>query len=150
MRATAIVPEFVEYVPVDLTDGVLYVSIAYRTAVHRCACGCGNKVVTPISPADWQVLFDGDSVSLSPSIGNWGFPCRSHYWIRSNRVLWSGNWSQKQIDAGRARDQRDRERYFGTRVDAEDRTAPQDRPARQCPYVFHRLRRLFRKAMWRP
>jgi hypothetical protein len=38
--------EFVEYVPRELEDDVLYISIRYRTAVHRCACGCGNKVVT--------------------------------------------------------------------------------------------------------
>jgi hypothetical protein len=35
----------------------------------------------PISPADWQLAYDGDTVSLTPSIGNWGFPRRSHYWI---------------------------------------------------------------------
>jgi hypothetical protein len=86
MRRASITHEFVEYVPAKLAEGVLYISITYRTAVHRCACGCGNKVVTPISPADWQLLYDGDTVSLTPSIGNWGFPCRSHYWIRSNQV----------------------------------------------------------------
>lgn len=149
MRASAMIPEFVEYVPVDLTDGVLYVSITYRTAVHKCACGCGNKVVTPISPADWQVLFDGDSVSLSPSIGNWGFPCRSHYWIRSNRVLWSGSWSQKEVDAGRDRDQRDRERYFATHLDREDRAAARNRSPRMGSYLPYWLGRIFRKVMRR-
>jgi len=64
--------EFVEYVPAELADGVLYISIIYRSAVRRCACGCGNKVVTPITPADWQLPYDGDTVSLTPSIGNWG------------------------------------------------------------------------------
>ena len=29
----------------------------------------GNKVVTPISPADWQLFYDGDTVSVTPSIG---------------------------------------------------------------------------------
>ena len=52
-------------------------SIPYATAVHLCACGCGNKVVTPFSPAEWQLTYDGDTVSLSPSIGNWQFPCKS-------------------------------------------------------------------------
>jgi hypothetical protein len=38
-------------------------------------------------------------VSLDPSIGNWSFPCRSHYWIRNNKVRWAENWSQARIDA---------------------------------------------------
>jgi hypothetical protein len=115
-RLTLLAPEFVEYVPPDLSDGVLYISIPYRTAVHRCACGCGNKVVTPISPADWQLFYDGDAVSLTPSIGNWGFPCRSHYWIDANEVQWSGDWTDKQIARGRARDDRDRAMYLAGRT----------------------------------
>lgn len=115
MRRTSINHEFVEYIPAELTEGMLYISITYRTAVHRCACGCGNKVVTPISPADWQLLYDGDTVSLSPSIGNWSFPCRSHCWIRLNRIRWSGAWTDERIAAGRARDDQDRKRYFTDR-----------------------------------
>lgn len=117
MRNTSITHEFVEYIPKDLTEGVLYVSITYRTAVHRCACGCGNKVVTPISPADWQLVYDGETVSLTPSIGNWSFPCRSHYWITSNQLHWSGAWTDKRIAAGRARDDQDRQQYFAGRAD---------------------------------
>ncbi len=79
---------FVETIPRALEPGVLYVSMGYRTAVHRCCCGCGNPVVTPISPEDWSLTFDGEIVSLRPSIGNWGFPCSSHYWITSGRVRW--------------------------------------------------------------
>lgn len=112
MRRTTITHEFVEYVPRDLAEGILYISTRYRTAVHKCACGCGNKVVTPIRPSDWTLMFDGDTVSLMPSIGNWQFPCRSHYWIRKNEVKWAGQWTDQQIAAGRARDQRNRERYL--------------------------------------
>jgi len=70
MRRTSIEHEFVEFIPSELKEGVLYVSVQYATAVHKCACGCGNKVVTPISPVDWQLLFDGDSVSLTPSMAH--------------------------------------------------------------------------------
>ena len=42
--------EFVDFVPKRLDDGVLYVSIRFGTAVHRCACGCGEEVVTPLGP----------------------------------------------------------------------------------------------------
>jgi hypothetical protein len=115
-RHTSLTCEFVEYIPAELAEGVLYISITYRTAGHRCACGCGNKVVTPISPADWQLFYDGDTVSLTPSIGNWGFPCRSHYWIDSGRIRWSRAWTDDQIAAGRARDDRGRSEHFAARA----------------------------------
>lgn len=118
MKTNTFAPEFVEYVPGKLADGVLYVSIPYCTAVHKCACGCGNKVVTPISPADWQILFDGEALSLFPSIGNWGFPCKAHYWIRSNRVTWAKAWTPEQIVRGRARESRARAEYFAQRTGA--------------------------------
>ena len=94
-------PEFVEFIPKQTLDGVLYVSIEYATAVHRCCCGCGNKVVTPLSPASWSLTFDGETVSLDPSIGNWSFDCRSHYWINRNRVEWAPSWSAAEVASGR-------------------------------------------------
>jgi hypothetical protein len=42
--------------------------------------------VTPFSPKDWKLIFYGESVSLYPSIGNWNFPCKSHYWITKNSI----------------------------------------------------------------
>lgn len=76
--------EFVKSVPKNPEKGVIYVSIDYATVIHQCCCGCGREVVTPLSPTDWQLSFDGQTVSLDPSIGNWSFPCQSHYWIRNN------------------------------------------------------------------
>jgi hypothetical protein len=115
-RHSSLTHEFVEYVPAELAEGLLYISIPYRTAVHRCACGCGNKVITPISPADWQLFYDGDTASLTPSIGNWGFACRSHYWITDGQVRWSQAWTDDQVAAGRARDDRGRASYFAARA----------------------------------
>jgi hypothetical protein len=120
-RHSTLACEFVEYVPAELAEGVLYISITYRTAVHRCACGCGNKVVTPISPADWQLFYDGDAVSLTPSIGNWGFPCRSHYWIDAGQVRWSHTWTDDQIAAGRTDDDHGRAKYLAARAADADR-----------------------------
>lgn len=104
--------KFVELIPTRLDDAVLYVSIPHATALHRCACGCGNEVVTPLSPADWSLTFDGETVSLDPSIGNWSFPCKSHYWIQQGEVVWSHRWSTRQIDANRARDTARRRRHY--------------------------------------
>ena len=82
----AIEHEFVELIPAELAPDVLYISIPYATAAHNCACGCGQKVVTPISRRGWSLGFDGETVSLHPSIGNYGLPCQSHYFIRRDRV----------------------------------------------------------------
>jgi hypothetical protein len=113
-RETVLKHEFVEYIPSDLKPGTLYVSMKFATATHRCCCGCGNEVVTPISPTDWQLMFDGESISLYPSIGNWSFECKSHYWIRSNKVKWAARWSQKKIKKGRADDRLAKEKYFNS------------------------------------
>lgn len=108
--------EFVESIPENMRDGVLYISTKYATAIHKCCCGCGNEVVTPLSPAQWSLSFDGESVSLEPSIGNWNFPCRSHYWITQNKVRTAAPWSQKIVDAGRAKDQKALNKHFGTKA----------------------------------
>ena len=50
MKIDKLRPEFVEYIPTVLEEGILYISMKYATAVHLCACGCRQKVVTPISP----------------------------------------------------------------------------------------------------
>jgi hypothetical protein len=99
---------FVDRIPADIESGVLYITIGYATAVHSCACGCGGRVVTPFTPTDWELRFDGEAVSLSPSIGNWSFSCQSHYWIKRNRVEWAPRWSAAQITRARelARDAR--------------------------------------------
>ena len=81
-RVQILTHEFVEYIPRELKDGVVYVSIPFATVIHKCCCGCGQQVVTPLSPSQWTLSFDGKSISLHPSIGNWNFPCKSHYWIK--------------------------------------------------------------------
>lgn len=108
--------EFVEFIPKERQEGVLCISIPYSTAVHNCFCGCGLKVVTPISPVGWKLIFDGETVTLSPSIGSWSFPCRSHYFIRRNVVVWGGEMSQDEIEWGRALDRKARERHFETQT----------------------------------
>ena len=112
MRHSEFIPRFVETIPETVENGVLYVSMTYSLATHKCACGCGEEAVTPFSPTDWQLTFDGEHVSLQPSIGNWNFACRSHYWIKGNRVRWSGSMSQLQIEDGRARDRNSKAAYY--------------------------------------
>jgi hypothetical protein len=106
---------FVELIPKFLDEGVVYISIEYGTAVHLCCCGCGNEVVTPLTPVDWRVTYDGETISLDPSIGNWSLDCRSHYWIRRGRVEWTPAWSDEMIAEGRSRHRGLRARFFASR-----------------------------------
>ncbi len=126
MRRLTFDHEFVEFIPSELNEGILYISVQYATAAHKCACGCGNKVVTPISPVGWQLLFDGKSVSLTPSVGNWQFPCRSHYWIKLNKVRWAEAWTTEQIAAGRQHEEHEYEQYFAAKEAASNATEQTD------------------------
>jgi len=106
-------PEFVDFIPEDVKDGILYISIPYATATHKCPTGCGEIVVTPIKPTDWTLIWNGETVSLDPSVGNWSLPCKSHYWIRENRIIWARKWSASEIEAGRVKDKRAKALYYG-------------------------------------
>lgn len=81
MRHELLKHAFVEHIPEKVEPGILYVSMEYGTAAHSCYCGCGEEVVTPFTPTDWKMIFDGETVSLNPSIGNWTLDCRAHYVI---------------------------------------------------------------------
>lgn len=105
----------VRYVPRELSSGTLYVSEEYAVAVHLCACGCGNKVVTPLGPAEYSFEEADSRPSLWPSIGNWQLPCRSHYFIRQGRVQWAERWSDDEIKQGRLHEQRRRKAYYESR-----------------------------------
>ncbi len=106
--------EFVEFIPDELNEGTLYICMGLATVVHKCCCGCGNEVVTPLSPTDWKLTFDGETITLYPSIGNWGFKCQSHYWVEDSQVRWAPRWSRRKIDAERVRDRLAKKRYFDT------------------------------------
>lgn len=112
MTTSAITHRFVDLIPEQLEDGVLYVCIQYETVSHLCLCGCGNEVVSPLHPQQWSLTFDGTAVSLAPSIGNWSFPCQSHYWIKRNQVHWAKGLTTEQIHKLRTRDQRLLEDHF--------------------------------------
>jgi hypothetical protein len=104
VRSVRLNPVFVETMPDTLEEGVLYASMQYAMTIHRCACGCGHEVVAPLAPTSWIMTFDSVNVSLDPSIGNWSFPCRSHYWVRRGRIQWAGVMSQEDINEGRRLD----------------------------------------------
>lgn len=96
---------YVEFIPKEIDEGVLYISRRFNTATHRCCCGCGFKVVTPLNAAKWNLVDHGDSVSLAPSIGLGALPCRSHYWIRRGRVDWYAEMTAAQTRRALRRDE---------------------------------------------
>jgi len=112
MKQTHFSHQIVEFIPECLEEGVLYVSHRYKTAAHKCACGCGEEVVTPLSPADWAIQIENGRATLDPSIGNWSFACRAHYFIRKGRVAWAGQMSRREIKRGRELDRKARERHI--------------------------------------
>ena len=92
---------FLDNIPDELEEGVLYISMKYHTTAHLCACGCGEKVVNPLNQKyGWILTFDGQRVSLSPSIGNYQFPCCSHYYIKENKVLFLDSGDEKPHSRG--------------------------------------------------
>ena len=62
---------FVDSFPDTLAPGILYVSFEYGSAAHSCCCGCGEEVVTPLTPTDWNITYDGETITLHPSVGSW-------------------------------------------------------------------------------
>jgi len=94
MRHLRLAHEFVHHIPERLEPAVLYISVDYAVAIHLCCCGCGEQIVTPLAPGGWKMIFDGETISLRPSIGNWQLPCRSHYIIDRGEALVAAPWSE--------------------------------------------------------
>ncbi|MGI0134276.1 MAG: DUF6527 family protein [Candidatus Micrarchaeaceae archaeon] len=113
MKVYSIRPEYVDSFPKVLEEGVIYISRRFSTACHSCCCGCGTKTVTPIRPTEYSLSEKGGLVTIQPSIGNWNYPCQSHYLIRDNQILWAGGMTRAQIEKGRALDDAEKARYLG-------------------------------------
>jgi Family of unknown function (DUF6527) len=90
-----------------------------------CSSRRSTQLVTPLGPTDWKLIFDGKTISLDPSIGNWSFTCQSHYWIRNNTALWAARWSKGKIDAARAHDCQAKDKYFAAVDGGDDLPPPQ-------------------------
>lgn len=104
--------QFVQHIPEKIEPGILYISLEFKTIIHSCACGCGNEIVTQISPDKWTFIFNGESVSLNPSIGNWSLPCQSHYWIKNSQVKWASKFTDYEIGQVKNQDKEDSEAYY--------------------------------------
>lgn len=72
----------------NMKEGVIYVSIEYGCAQHKCLCGCGEIATMSLKPTwkdGWDLIENNKEIySFTPSIGNYNFPCKSHYIITKN------------------------------------------------------------------
>jgi hypothetical protein len=62
-----------------------------RWVVLNCPCGCGERANAKIGvtgPDSWTLSTTQGRVSLSPSFSMSSARCRSHFFIRENRVIW--------------------------------------------------------------
>ncbi len=134
---------FVQHIPERLEQGVLYISVEYATAVHSCCCGCGEEVVTPLTPTDWKMTFDGESISLWPSVGNWHIECRSHYIIDRGHVIGANPWTEEQIANEYRRDKSAKARFYGTEttVDSDKAAFPATDTVCDAKGLLLRIRR---------
>lgn len=53
------------------------------------------------------------AVTVFPSIDNWRFAGKSHYWITHGRVRWAEQWPERQIMYGRPRDRIAKQVQYG-------------------------------------
>jgi len=143
MKITEVTPRDLDEFPRVLEEGVLYISEECELAAHKCCCGCGEDVITPLNPARWRLDRHGELVSLYPSIGNWKFACRSHYWIRNNRVIPSYGMDDGEIAEVIELDRVDREDLFAQLQQALPSSGSQasaPKPQRWLARLFKRLR----------
>lgn len=82
--------QFVEYMPEELVEGVLYLAPHFGSALHKCMCGCGEVVSTPLGEGGWSYNYNEihNAASLHPSIGNYQQKCKSHYFLKNGKVQW--------------------------------------------------------------
>jgi hypothetical protein len=86
IKKVKIYPVFIEFIPDILEENKLYISEKYKSAIHNCLCGCGEKTITPLGGGtNWDLIKENNgTVSLIGSVGNYNFDCKSHYIITKN------------------------------------------------------------------
>lgn len=129
---------FVDFIPDKIEDNILYISLDHGTVIHKCPCGCGMEVNTVLHPTGWSISYDGESISIKPSIGNWGFKCKSHYWITDNVVKWSYMFSDKEIDETIVMEGLETKKYFKEKFkkDNEERTSSLEEDKKWYSFLF--------------
>lgn len=136
----------VYYIPKQLEQGVLYISDTFSVGVHLCACGCLNKVVTPLGKIEWEFTKENGKPSLHPSIGNWQLPCKSHYWVNNGKIVWSDQWTEEEIVEAYKTEEKVREIFY--KENNKSNKASDfyliNVILKTCKEILNRIRRLFK------
>ena len=78
--------------PKDLDASLFVVGTnPVRWAVLNCPCGCGQRANLKLGLAtrtSWSLTVSVGLASLAPSVLIPGDGCGSHFFIRSNRIIW--------------------------------------------------------------
>ena len=86
IKQVQIEPVFVETIPDVLEQRKIYISEKYGVSLHLCLCGCGEVVSLPFNNSrfSWTLTKSEKGISFTPSVGNYSYPCKSHYIITDN------------------------------------------------------------------
>lgn len=87
IKQVTIKPVFVDVIPDFYVQDEVYISMKYKVSKHLCLCGCGEMTIMPfdlIPNQWWTIVENGDLISFIGSVGNFRFPCKSHYIITNN------------------------------------------------------------------
>jgi hypothetical protein len=103
--------------PANLEPDAVYVNEDFELASLLCPCGCAHKI-TLLYPDGHTVDNDGGYATVSPSIGVWDAPCRSHFYITRGHVDWCPSWSDERIQVSMAAQ---RQRHLDTSPPAIER-----------------------------
>ena len=60
------------------------------------------------------MTFDGESITMKPSVNNSGFECESHYFILRNRVKWAPRLHPYRVATVRLNDRKAKDAYYGS------------------------------------
>lgn len=145
--------EFVDRFPEVLQDGALYISIESSAIGHKCCCGCGEEVIVSLTPASWRFTYDGENVSIWPSIGSHSLACRSHYVIDKSLVKWCRPWTDEEARLGREQETQRAAQYYESKLKPASSIAPEtvpsptkdDKSQDRKPRGWDVVKRLFKK-----
>jgi len=83
IRKESVTPEYIEFMPEvdDMKENTIYISLKFSVTGHRCLCGCGSLTILPINNDGWNMTDNDNKLTFTPSVGNFQYPCKSHYII---------------------------------------------------------------------
>lgn len=88
--------ELVDEFPENIKPGIIYYARESHFIKFKCPCGCGYENTIMLTMGDkfsranleWGSTFQDNKISLYPSIAQ-ASKCRSHYFIKGNKVRWA-------------------------------------------------------------